>query len=200
MSEILEGTAMETEKRIYTILAIVVVAALLLGCLGGAIAGMATGYLVARRQIRLETEDVIARELIEPPDIQGLPEFDSDEMPFPLPELDTDEPFPFRALPRGLEGAILRQVLPGTPADEAGLEAGDVIVAVDRTPIDAVHPLAEVIGQYRPGDRITIHYWRAGEESQVRVKLGQHPDEPDRPYLGVYFDEMHWPRLEPPND
>jgi hypothetical protein len=191
---------MEQENKVYTVLAIVVVAALLLSCLVGAVAGMTTATLVARHQARVEVERALAEGITDSPELHAFPEFDDEDMPFYLPELDTDEPFPFRDMPPGLEGAFISRVVPGTPADEAGLEAGDTIIAVDRIYIDALHPLAEVIGQYRPGDRITIHYFRAGEEDQVRVELAQHPDEPGRAYLGVYFDETHWPRLDLPHD
>jgi len=52
---------------------------------------------------------------------------------------------------------------------------------------DDEYPLQELIGEDRPGDRVEITYLR-GEEKQVAMaKLGEHPDDPEQPYLGVYF-------------
>jgi S1-C subfamily serine protease len=75
----------------------------------------------------------------------------------------------------------------GTPAEQAGLRTGDVIVAVDDVPIDRNHPLPDVLAQYRPGERVTIGVWRAGEQQTVRITLGENPDDPTLAYLGVRY-------------
>lgn len=78
-------------------------------------------------------------------------------------------------------------MISGSPAADAGLEAGDIITAVDRIPVDQDHSLPDVIGQYQPGDRVTIHFWRTGEEDAALVELAEHPDNAAQAYLGVYF-------------
>jgi serine protease Do len=87
-----------------------------------------------------------------------------------------------------MEGALVLDVVEGTPAEAAGLRAGDIIVGVDQTPIDANHPLPDVMGMYEPGDRVTIRAWREGAESRLRIRLGEHPEAPGQAYLGVVFE------------
>jgi len=56
----------------------------------------------------------------------------------------------------GPAGAIVRQVLPGTPALAIGLLGGDVITAVDGIPIISVADLSKVMNQRRPGDTVLL--------------------------------------------
>jgi S1-C subfamily serine protease len=100
--------------------------------------------------------------------------------------------------PAGTEGTIVVEVIRDTPAYEAGLQAGDIILAIDRMPVDAWHTLPDAIRQYEPGDRITVRFWRAGQIESVRVKLGEHPDNPGQAYLGIYFETLGGPDLERP--
>ncbi len=68
-------------------------------------------------------------------------------------------------------GAIVSSVEPGTPADEAGLVAGDVIVAVDGEGVDGSADLRRRIGLRRPGDEVEIAYVRDGERLATQVAL-----------------------------
>lgn len=68
-------------------------------------------------------------------------------------------------------GAIVASVDPGTPADEAGLAAGDVIVAVDGVAIDGSAELRRNIGLRRPSDEVEIAFLREGETRIVTVAL-----------------------------
>lgn len=63
------------------------------------------------------------------------------------------DPLPFSG---GPPGAVVRQVLPDTPARAAGLVSGDVITAVDGFPISAAADLSGIMDQRRPGDTITL--------------------------------------------
>jgi len=63
-------------------------------------------------------------------------------------------------------------VVPGSPADQAGLQAGDVILEINGQTIDTNHALGGVIANFAPGDEISIKYWRSGQESTVKLKLG----------------------------
>ena len=62
-------------------------------------------------------------------------------------------------------------VLPGSPADKAGLEENDIILEVNGQKIDQDHPLAMVISRYQPGDEITLKVLHKGKEKEVKVKL-----------------------------
>jgi S1-C subfamily serine protease len=87
-------------------------------------------------------------------------------------------------------GALVQEVVKGTPAEDAGIKVGDVITRVDDTAIDATHRLSDVLARYKPGDRVTLTIWRIGETRTIKVKLGENPDNPKRAYLGVYYVEM----------
>ena len=56
----------------------------------------------------------------------------------------------------GPPGAVVRQVLPDTPARLAGVLAGDIITAVDGMPITSAADLSSIMDQRRPGDTVTL--------------------------------------------
>jgi S1-C subfamily serine protease len=164
---------MEEEKRkVYIVVGVVAVAALLLSCIFGALAGGVAGVVVGRRQAGTAIQQ----------ELQNLPSFRNR---FATPQPRQVQP-PSGATPSGMAGALVTEVISGTPAEQAGLKAGDLITGIDSIPIDANHPLPDIIGQYKPGDQITVHFWRAGQEQTARVQLAQNPDS-GLAYLGVYF-------------
>jgi S1-C subfamily serine protease len=55
-------------------------------------------------------------------------------------------------------GALVARVLPGTPAERAGLRSGDLITAVDGRSIDAASGLSSLLGEYEPGDTVTLEW------------------------------------------
>ncbi len=64
-------------------------------------------------------------------------------------------------------------VIPGSPADKAGLEENDIILEVNGQKIDEKNPLAQVISQFKPGDEITLKVLHKGEEKEIKVTLGE---------------------------
>ncbi|MBA3741151.1 MAG: PDZ domain-containing protein, partial [Chloroflexi bacterium] len=66
-------------------------------------------------------------------------------------------------------------VFPGSPADVAGLQAGDVIVAVDGERITAETDLSMLVIPHQPGDTITLSVLRDNAERDVEVTLGELP-------------------------
>ncbi len=72
-------------------------------------------------------------------------------------------------------GAEVQEVMPGSPAEEAGLKVGDLIREVDGRPVSTARPLAELLSAYRPGDRVTLTVEREGRELEIRVTLGRRP-------------------------
>jgi serine protease Do len=116
----------------------------------------------------------------------GLPE---------TPELPTLPELP------GGQGAVVQEVVVGSPAEDAGVAIGDIITAVDGTPIDANHRLADVVSQYQPGDRIKLTVLRAGATKSITATLGENPSDSARPYLGVrYADVPDQPDNAAPSD
>ena len=71
------------------------------------------------------------------------------------------------------EGAFVREVLPDTPAADAGIRAGDIIVRLGETPITIDQPLTNVLKSHRPGERVTVVLNRGGQEVPVDVLLAE---------------------------
>ena len=73
-------------------------------------------------------------------------------------------------------GATLSNVVPGGPAAQAGLQSGDTIVTLGGKTIDNPTTLTALIGQYHPGDRVTVGYVdTSGQSHQASVQLGSGP-------------------------
>jgi len=69
-------------------------------------------------------------------------------------------------------GVVQPAITPGSPAARAGLREGDVIVAIDDAPIDAAHPLENVLVTHAAGEAVTLTIERDGELGTVTVTLG----------------------------
>ena len=69
----------------------------------------------------------------------------------------------------------LPAIVPGGPADEAGLQRGDVITKIGDITLDGEHPLDAVISQFSPGDTVTISVIRDGSTMTVELTLGTRP-------------------------
>ena len=79
-----------------------------------------------------------------------------------------------------VNGAGLRTVEPGSAADRAGLEQGDVITAVDDLPVTGYQSLVATVRGYRPGDEVTLTVVRRGSDPA---------DEPDTVTVTLDSDE-----------
>ena len=75
------------------------------------------------------------------------------------------------ALPEGLKGVYVGKVRPGTVAEKAGIEPGDVIsgVAGKRTP--SMSKLDVLIETLKSGDSVSVHFWRGKEEHIARLEF-----------------------------
>jgi len=77
---------------------------------------------------------------------------------------------------RGPAGAVVRQVLPDTPARQIGLFSGDVITAVDGIPVNSAADLSNVMDQRRPGDTVMLTWIdRGGIPHNVPLVLAKGP-------------------------
>jgi S1-C subfamily serine protease len=85
-------------------------------------------------------------------------------------------------------GVVIVEVLADSPAERAGLQEGDVIIAVDGQELDAETALSDLIADREPGDTVSITIERQGDEPrEITVELAEHPDHEGKAYLGVRF-------------
>ncbi len=68
-------------------------------------------------------------------------------------------------------GAKIISVVPGGPADQAGMQPGDVITKVQGQTIDGVDGLVAATRLHKVGDVVSITYTRNGVEHTVKVTL-----------------------------
>jgi S1-C subfamily serine protease len=69
------------------------------------------------------------------------------------------------------QGVQIVEVVNGSPAASAGLQADDVITAVDGTSVTRPLELAQQIRSHQSGDQVTIDYSRGGNPAQAQVTL-----------------------------
>jgi serine protease Do len=69
-------------------------------------------------------------------------------------------------------GALVAEPQSDSPADDAGIRAGDAILAVDGTAVESPRDLAREISSRPPGETVSLTVWREGEERTVEVTLG----------------------------
>jgi hypothetical protein len=72
-------------------------------------------------------------------------------------------------------GVVIREVLPGSPADKASLRKGDVILALNDRQIDEYSPLSVLLGHYNAGESVRLNVVRDTELITVEVTLETHP-------------------------
>ncbi len=73
------------------------------------------------------------------------------------------------------EGAMVDEPQAGSPALKAGIQAGDVITAVNGTPVKDARDLARTIGTMAPDSSVTIELLRDGQTKTVKLTLAQMP-------------------------
>jgi S1-C subfamily serine protease len=170
---------MESNRRATVWIVVAAVLALLVGCAGGALAGGAVGYAIGQRSARAVPPAPPAPEVHtrpELPDVPLAPEFE----------------FPLMA-----GGALVTQVVPGSPADTAGIQAGDLITALDGFSL-AETRLSELMAGYAPGDLVTATITRGQRQIEIGLRLGTHPERANAPWIGIYYQEMPARQFERP--
>lgn len=71
------------------------------------------------------------------------------------------------------EGALLQTVIENTPAAQAGLQAGDVIVALNGRPVDERNSLVSLLLEHVAGDTVTLDVLRNGQPFQTQLTLAE---------------------------
>ena len=75
------------------------------------------------------------------------------------------------------DGAEVAAVLDGSCADQAGLQAGDIITAVGDTTVESRSELQTAVQAYRAGDTVTFTVYRDGTSMSVQVTLDEYDQE-----------------------
>lgn len=73
-------------------------------------------------------------------------------------------------------GVLVDSVIPGSPADIAGLRNGDLILTVDGRPMITPEALKTLISNSSPGTRLSLQIYREGKRQAMLVELGATPD------------------------
>ena len=77
-------------------------------------------------------------------------------------------------------GALVSNVEAGGPAEKAGVKAGDVILAVNGTPIDRYGELSGRVSNMKPGSDAQLELWRGGKAQNVSVRIAELNEKPER--------------------
>ena len=75
------------------------------------------------------------------------------------------------------KGAIVAEAMPGTPAAEAGLKAGDVITKLNGQVVEDASDLTRRIGSFKPSDKVELTYMRDGAEKTAQITLADQKNE-----------------------
>jgi serine protease Do len=80
-------------------------------------------------------------------------------------------------LKEGTKGAVVQNVVPRAPAAKAGIEPGDVVVAVNGKPVETPSQLTRSVAAIAPGGKVNLTLLRGGQKKDVQVTVAQRPDE-----------------------
>jgi serine protease Do len=86
------------------------------------------------------------------------------------------------------KGAIIKEIMKGTPAEKAGLKADDIITAINGVAINSAEELTQEVGKYKPDTKITITYLRNQQTENTTAILARNNREANRNYQ--FIDTM----------
>jgi serine protease Do len=79
--------------------------------------------------------------------------------------------------PRDFKGAYIESVTPDAPADQAGVQEGDLLVGVNGRPVANGTEATRAVGSARPGETIRLDVIRDGRRRTINVRSGVRPSE-----------------------
>ena len=81
------------------------------------------------------------------------------------------------------KGVLVNEVFAGDPADQAGLQSGDIITRIGNERLESPNQLSRVVAGFSPGDTVMVHVIRDGALLQLPVLLGMKTRKADRGVL-----------------
>jgi Do/DeqQ family serine protease len=123
------------------------------------------GFAIPMNLVKKTAEDIIAFGRVRRPMLgvqlkSGLDETDAHALGLSRPE-----------------GVLVNEVLPNSPAQAAGIKAGDVILAVNGKEVDAANEIQILIAEHKPGDSVTLTIFREGKKLSKSVTLTEIPQQ-----------------------
>ena len=71
------------------------------------------------------------------------------------------------------QGVVIAQVEAGSPAAQAGLQAGDVVTKINGAVVESIRDFARYIGESKPGTQLQLEVWREGRSQNVDMTVGE---------------------------
>lgn len=98
-------------------------------------------------------------------------------------------------------GALISEVVKDSPAEKAGLKAGDVIIRIGDKAIESSSDVSQAIRAREPGDAVDFVVVRDGKELTVKITLGDRADQRDLGGNMLFFDDdgehqFIWPEVD----
>ncbi len=75
----------------------------------------------------------------------------------------------------GIKGALIVGVFINSPADRAGIQAGDIVVEVNGQPIPGIRDLLDHISKHKPGEEIQISLYRGPTNKMLKMRVTERP-------------------------
>ena len=76
------------------------------------------------------------------------------------------------------KAAWVSRVMPGSPADKAGVRVGDVVTQIDGQKIESAADVVDYVSARKVGTKVTLAYLREGKNGKLPVTLGELPENP----------------------
>lgn len=96
-------------------------------------------------------------------------------------------------------GVVVENVQPRSAAQQAGVQKGDLITALDGTKVETDQQLIELVGTFMPGTAVTLDLKPNNSDAQrnLKVTLGTRPNQPDKALLGI-SPQTYQPKFDLP--
>jgi serine protease Do len=75
------------------------------------------------------------------------------------------------------KGALVAEIQKGSPAEQAGVQAGDLIVALDDKPVQDSREVQQAVLQHKVGESVNLTLWREGQTVRLAVRTAELPNQ-----------------------